>query len=95
MLLISSTRVQVRRQVAGMRILSIAPGERSFVAEAAATASCRALLGPLACDAALRAAFVAADGPSALRELLDNPSDRVRRCGRWPVGGPRGPSQVL
>ena len=29
----------------------------------------------------LRAAFLAADGASALRELLDNPSDRVS----WPL----------
>lgn len=41
---------QVRRQVAGMRIMSSTPGERSFVAEAAAAASARALLGPLARD---------------------------------------------
>ncbi|PRW61538.1 MAP3K epsilon kinase 1-like isoform X2 [Chlorella sorokiniana] len=68
---------EVRRQVAGMRIMSSTPGERSFVAEAAAAASARALLGPLARDAQLRAAFLAADGASALRELLDNPSDRV------------------
>ena len=34
-----------------MRIMSSTPGERSFVAEAAAAASARALLGPLARDA--------------------------------------------
>ena len=113
-----------------MRIITTTAGERSFVQEAAATASARALLGPLArdpqvgaalapacprpgavwlvdagcsyysagsampdgclacdrqptrlpassCCLQLRAAFLAADGASALRELLDNPSDRV------------------
>ena len=35
---------------------------------------------PLLLSVQLRAAFLAADGASALRELLDNPSDRVR-CG--------------
>jgi hypothetical protein len=126
--------LQVKRQVAGMRIITTTAGERSFVQEAAATASARALLGPLArdpqagaalvpacprpgagwpagccglrvalttvqvlpcqpdawhvtvnphclpassCCVQLRAAFLAADGASALRELLDNPSDRV------------------
>jgi hypothetical protein len=47
------------------------------VEEAAAAASARALVGYLAGDAALRAAFVAADGVCGIRELLDSPSDRV------------------
>lgn len=49
---------QVRRQVAGMRIMSSTPGERSFVAEAAAAASARALLGPLARDAQVGVLYV-------------------------------------
>ena len=96
------------------QVLTASAGERSLVQEAAAAASCRALMAPLARDAQvsatgyilwlclcivaavgqhlftqqlrplllqLRTSFLAADGASALRELLDNPSDRVRGAG--------------
>ena len=67
---------ELRRQVAAMR-LTAAPRERSLVQEAGAAASCRWLLGSLGPSPDARAAFVAADGVSALRELLDSPSERV------------------
>jgi hypothetical protein len=72
-------RLQIRRQVSSLRITA-PPGSRSLVEEAAAAASCRALTKYVAADAQLKAAFVDEDGLSAVRELLDNPSERVRVC---------------
>jgi hypothetical protein len=72
----AKAEAEVRRQVASLRILA-PPGERSLVEEAAAAASARALGGLVARGAAARAAFLAADGLSGVRELLDSPSERV------------------
>ncbi|GAB4815162.1 hypothetical protein N2152v2_002208 [Parachlorella kessleri] len=67
--------VEVQRQVASMRVTH--PAERNMVQEAAATASAKELLGYVRGDPALKSVFVAADGLSALLELLDCASERV------------------
>lgn len=67
---------EVRRQLASLH-LNVPPGERSIRAEAAAAASCRVLIKYVSTDASLRALFVAEGGVSALRELLDAPSERL------------------
>lgn len=68
--------VDLRRQLASMR-MTAPPGERSLQAEAAAAASCRALIKYITKDASCRQIFMIDGGISALRELLDSPSERL------------------
>lgn len=67
--------VEVQRQVASMRSTPV--GERNMVQEAAAAASARALIGYLRSDPTLKLVFLAANGLSAVMDLLDCPSERV------------------
>lgn len=67
---------EVRRQADSLGIIAVS-GERSLVEEAGAAASARQLIGYLKKSSHLRSVFIAADGLSGLRELLDSPSNRV------------------
>lgn len=67
---------EVLRQVQSLRITA-QPGERNLQQEAAAAATARALATYIKRDPGLRAAFIAGDGMSGARELLDSPSERV------------------